>query len=163
MGAFVLLGGGLTWGFWKWTAPSCAPSAAASYLAKGPTNVVYVQWHQPSSSKTITGAISLVSLWGKPPAEHMSVESHHFTGQLLGCSGPGNISITMRINDLSLKDSLAGAFQDGKLVLHDESEPTLSGAIYIMVRSDPAAYNAAVRTLAAKRLRANKEALVRRA
>jgi hypothetical protein len=120
--------------------------------------MVFVHWHQPTSSGAIRGTITFANLAGKPPAETVTVESTPFTGQLSpGASGPDyypSISLTVSGQDFG-----SGTFQNGKLVLNVPNDGDLRGSTYVLVRCGSASYGAALQKLTAQKQRANKMAV----
>lgn len=160
-GAFLLVGIGAA--SYLWFQSTATPGGPQSYLLAGRGDLVFVQWHQPTSSGDITGTITFASLAGQPPAETVAVDSSSITGQMSSAApnvydGYPSISLTLTVMD----DSLSGIFQNGKLVLDVPYGFGVGGGTYMLARSDPAAYDAALRTLNARNQRANKLAVAHR-
>jgi hypothetical protein len=159
-GVAAVFVGGLGWAAYWWTASSRPPAGPASYLLAARASLVLVQWHQPTSSGAITGTITVANLAGKPPAEIVAVESTPFTGQLTPAyraySYP-SISLTLSYGNVG-----SGTFQNGKLVLYIPDQASFGGSRYVLVRSDTAAYNTALRLLTARKQFADKAAIPHR-
>jgi hypothetical protein len=147
-------------GYYLWNQSVAVPTGPGSYLLAGRTNLVFVQWRQPASSGAITGTITFVSLAGKPPAETVAVERDPFTGQLDSADDSADEypSISLTVNDQFMSASISGTFQHDQLVLDVPSETSLEDTSYVLLRSSPAAYSAALRTLTARSQRGNKTA-----
>ncbi len=156
----VVLVAALGWAAYWWTASSSPPAGPGSYLLAARASLVFVQWHQPTSSGAVTGTITFAYLTGKPPAEIVSLQSTPFTGQLAGSANfyanYPSISLTVSHQDFG-----SGTFQNGKLVLNVPGEPSPNASTYVLVRSDPAAYKTALRMLTAREQLADKTAVPR--
>jgi hypothetical protein len=153
-GVAAVFVGGLGWAAYWWTASSSAPGGPGSYLLATRASLVFVQWHQPTSSGAITGTITFANLAGKPPAETVAVNSTPFTGQLSNSESVydyyPSISLTLSYGNVG-----SGTFQNGKLVLYIPDEAGFGGSRYVLVRSRPAAYTTALRMLTGQKQRAN--------
>ena len=150
--------GSLVWGYY-WLSGG-APSGPASSLFAAHSNIVFVQWHHPTSSGAITGTITYANLAGKPPTETVATESDPFTGQLSpGGAGTNGPSLSLTVSGQSFA---SGTLQNGKLALYIPNEVGFGGSTYVLVRSDSAAYNAALKVLTAQKQRTNKRAVAHR-
>jgi hypothetical protein len=159
-GLFGGLFGGLRWA--HRVESSGVHARPTSYLLAARASLVFVQWHQRTSAGAVTGTITFANLAGKPPAETVALESTPFTGHLYSGSSQTNYDpwISLRVNDLS--NYMSGYFQNGKLALDVPNQSGVQFSTYILVRSDHAAYNAALRTLTVQEQRANQMAAARR-
>lgn len=148
------------WGMWSachvWSTPSGLPSVPASYLLASGADLVFIQWQEPTRGGAITGTITVAALVGKPPAETVDVQSsYHFT-ELSALGRP-----TVSINGVLLNGvygSPAETFQNGKLVIQIPQATGNGSSTDVLVRSDVAAHNAALRMLNARSHLADKPA-----
>jgi hypothetical protein len=151
----------IAWAGYWWLTSSVPPARPVSYLLTARSSLVFIQWHEATSSGDLTGTITYANLSGRPPAETVAVESNHLTGQWSpGGEIDNDIDPSVSLNVLD-GNFASGTFQGSKLVFNDPGGAGSGGSTYVFVRSDPAAYNAALRALTAQVQRANKLAASR--